>query len=471
MAMRITTKDLGAVNDGVADDGAILTAAIAAQFGTVGTGLTHFPIEIDFGDLTYNMNSPLVIQQNQIIIVGDPTFHCNNIAHAVQVDVGGALALIFGTKVRGAIAGTCTGDAVLVQQASQCEVDIRINGAVAGAAVHFQACYSCRSRVHCDGEGDAAVAYGHKETVLAVNGVEAVSHNSTIDVLCYFGTQSGVHLEESQGFRITGDIELMQGPAVDLVDTQNGFVGVYTEKNGSGASGVGDDIPADIRLRHSPNWKVSNAALANTILGSRVGGEQINVNGTLVTPASVHIVSGIVTKIMGSVLGGDIVLGAGADQTLIEPTVQLGGTIVDAGTNTIDRHAPGKAKYKAAGYNRFLIDAYGPNGPVIGSPDNLFGLFGVKSLSTGNITGHNFAGYVDISGANTGAQVSFPSPEPDAYLAVQLTASVIGGSPPVGALRPSLSSLPLVTGFPIQLEAAPGAGNSVRVYWMVIRVN
>jgi hypothetical protein len=208
-----------------------------------------------------------------------------------------------------------------------------------------------------------------------------------------------------------------------------------------------------------------------TILGSRCGGEHINIGGTPTRPANVHIVDGTLTKIMGSSLAGNVVIEAVADQTFIDNTVQLGDTVIDHGTNTIDLSARGRQVYKAGGgYERLLIDAYAPGGPAIGSMDNLLRLYGVKSISAGATFGHNLAGFVDIADTSTTAQVTFPTPEPDAYFIVQLTAAVHNGSVPTDALRVSLPSIPVATGFGIKLDAAPGAGNKVRIYWMVMRV-
>jgi hypothetical protein len=77
-------------------------------------------------------------------------------------------------------------------------------------------------------------------------------------------------------------------------------------------------------------------------------------------------------------------------------------------------------------------------------------------------------GSVTIAGSAMTAVVRFDKPQPDDRYRVVLSPGIDQGTPSAGSLRPFWSSKGS-GGFSINLEAAPGDGNSIVVDWVVIR--
>jgi hypothetical protein len=430
--MTVTAQGLGAVCDGVSDDGALITQGLINRFKTLAQGALHAPIAIDFGNETYNLNNPIVINQNFIRIVGEPKFKCNGIANAFVINAGTAPVNIFGVEIEGTITGTVTGDAVLMQQATQCTVKLRNRGAVAQAVSHFQGCYSCNSYCSSDAEQGATAGYVHRETMLALNGQHYNTINSDIWALGYYCGVSGVYLSESQGFTLKGDIEHAQGPGVHLKNAQQGLISIYTEANGQGATGVGMDTPDDVRLE-SGGGQVVMYCDANRFDACRFGGEKVDVdnNGSLeTTPINIHVISGYRTYIEGNSIGGRIRLEAGvgsnvgADQTYIGVQMRLLNPIEDFGTGTIRRDG----------------------GPV---------------ASGGSVSGVTTIHHADLDGDNL-ATVMLPVPQPDASYVVTPSVWVIDGTAPT---RQAWFAGALVDRFYVIVDQKPGVGKAFNLVW------
>ena len=90
----------------------------------------------------------------------------------------------------------------------------------------------------------------------------------------------------------------------------------------------------------------------------------------------------------------------------------------------------------------------------------------VNAIGTTNTPAKTLRGSVSITGAATTAAVTFT--EADASYFVTLGARNAGGTPAAGSLRASASGI-LAAGFTVNLEVAPGVGNTVRVDWMLVR--
>jgi len=462
LAVRVTAKDLGAVCDGVADDGAILTAAIANHFGTVGTGPRLTPVEIDMGDLTYNLDSPIQIYQSYIKLIGSPRLQCNNIVSAVMIHLAGAVAIIYGTEIDVTVLGTVTGDAIYLQGGSQCKVQVRNMGVVGGYLSHAQACYSCHFICYHDDEAGSVQGI-HRETSLYAG---ANCLNSNIYAFGYYCTGTGVSLSESQFAIIDGDLERCGGPAVDLVDSQFCVLKLYTEANGSAATNVGLDTPDDIRIRTGGGTTVPNSD-GNIIMGARLGGEPVMAGGSPVTPNNIHVIDGYRTYVLANTIGGKIKLEAGAHYTYVGRQTRMPHPLEDAGYYTEDDSGMGLWKVKASGYDRFSIEALHAEGPLIKSGDGLLRLAGLKGLSSSSVPARNFSGSVDFSGNETVKTVTFPTPESDANYEVFLSVRYLSGS---AMLSTPYWSNPTVNGFEIRLPAALGVGATCRLHWLLIKL-
>ena len=94
----------------------------------------------------------------------------------------------------------------------------------------------------------------------------------------------------------------------------------------------------------------------------------------------------------------------------------------------------------------------------------------VQGISGSNgVSPKNFGGSVSITGAVTTGTVTFSVAEDDAsYRVGRLSAVVTGGAPAAGSTRAYASALG-TGGFTVNLEVAPGVGNTVRVDWGIER--
>jgi hypothetical protein len=95
-------------------------------------------------------------------------------------------------------------------------------------------------------------------------------------------------------------------------------------------------------------------------------------------------------------------------------------------------------------------------------------LSNLMGLSKGMTPARNLWGEVTISGTDTSALVTFPTPEPNSsYRIVPFWVSETGAVP-TGA-RHGRGANPTTSNFEMGLEAAPGAGNSVTIGWLLLR--
>jgi hypothetical protein len=92
---------------------------------------------------------------------------------------------------------------------------------------------------------------------------------------------------------------------------------------------------------------------------------------------------------------------------------------------------------------------------------------GLKGLSGSQTAAKNLNGHVDISGSSTSGTVTFATAEVDAsYLVTSLVVLDLAGTP---ATKSAKAASLATGGFTINLDAAPGSSNSVRVFWSVQR--
>jgi hypothetical protein len=119
-----------------------------------------------------------------------------------------------------------------------------------------------------------------------------------------------------------------------------------------------------------------------------------------------------------------------------------------------------------------LIRGAAANEAILGSTQGgvaglkLQGLTGVDG-SGGTVDRKNLRGTVTISNAATTGAVSFGSAEPDANYKVWLCVNSETGAPAAASRRCWVSGIG-TGGFTVNLEAAPGAGTSVTVAWLLI---
>lgn len=80
-----------------------------------------------------------------------------------------------------------------------------------------------------------------------------------------------------------------------------------------------------------------------------------------------------------------------------------------------------------------------------------------------------FVGTVTISGTNTSSAVTLPVVQATASYQVLITPQTSTGTPAAGSNRPLSISSQTTTGFTLNIEVAPGVGNSVTFAWGIMR--
>jgi hypothetical protein len=341
-AQIITARSLGAAGDGTGDDGAVLTAAIRSLVGTLATHQSTTPLCIDFGDgrFVYNLQTPIVVQQNHVRLRGEGAILQCNSAHAIVGDHASSANILFGVGIHGfTLKGRIAGDAIVIKSGSQCNVtDIRNYASIAGSIVAFLSVLSSRTRaIKSDGEFGATCRSILREDVYE----KTPGHffnciaNRHEDLLGYGCSGAAVHLNESDAFVIEGDFENCDGPAADLLNSRFGTISIYTEVNGQRASNAGSDTADDIRIRSAPGKLISRSS--NIIISQTMcGGAQVQGR----TPNNVHIVSGDECLIVNSFVGGNIAIEAGSRRNRVGLQGRFSGKLIDRGQQTISIEEP-----------------------------------------------------------------------------------------------------------------------------------
>jgi len=333
----LTARDLGAGN-GKGDDGAILTAAIERSFGTLASSQSTTPITIDFGDgqNVYNLQSPIVVQQNHIRLVGNGAVLSCRGDHAIVGAHADSANILFGFQVSGfTLKGQLQGDAILIRSGSQCAVEgIRNYGKIDGALVHFTGVTSSRSRdIKSDGEFGSSCRHVIRESVYEKTRGQFVNciANAHDDLLGYACTGAGAFLAESDAFSLSGDFEVCAGPGVDVLNCRFGTLSIYAEKNGQAASKIAADTPDDIRIRSAQGKLISRSSNI-TIFQTVCGGEWV----AGIVPNSVHIAGADECLIIANALAGNMRIERGSIRNTLGAQARFIGQLLDEGTGTID---------------------------------------------------------------------------------------------------------------------------------------
>lgn len=469
--------DLGAAGDGTGDDGAILSAAIEARFGNIGvTNQSEEPVTIEFGDsrYVYNLETPIVVTQNNVRLVGRGAKLVSDGTDSAFVASGiGTSNVLYGVHIIGFVLhGTFTGDAIDLSGANSLFVADILNYAdVTGAIVKLASVSSSATDHirHPAGFGGAQIgshAYLiHETTVETSPGTysNCIANNHT-NLLSYYATASGVLLDESNGCTVHGDFEVANGPGVDILNSVGCRVKGHFEKNGQTATYVGTDTPDDIRIRSDAGGKILTRS-SRILVHDCMAGAELVVGAT---PNNVHIVGGDDCTISNNDLAAQVTIESGCEANRIAANIRIAGGIFDSGSRT-DIFEQGKITLKQGTSARLILDSTPADGALISSADGLLRLTHVKGISGGSVAPKNFGGYIDIADANTSGAVTFGTAEPDAAYQVQLTVTEIAGGQDADSTI-AWSTFPTTGGFTVKLKAAPGAGKSVRVWWWLYRV-
>ena len=446
-------KDLGCVCNGIADDGATLNAAIYARYGGLATSQSQEYVEIhaSAGDVL-KFVTPVTVRQNRIRFIGNGAKIVCTGQYAFDFTQDGVGNInedgaVIGWKITGATVAAIRGRACAFTRIE----DNWLFGNAAGIDLNAIGA-NIRNNYLRENTGNGIVLQSAL-TVANPNRVESqrcVVEQNRI----YFHTGIGIYLKDGGGHYLGGN-DIENSTTCELLirsSFANTVAGLYTEAVGNQAAIQIDNASTDVAGRTSE--------------GNQIIGGSLSTDPTW----DINILGGNGTIISGVRLGtGNINIAAGVSSTVILPCSGAAPTITNNGSGTADMSRPGKAKLYASTIERLRIDAEEAGvGSTIGGPDNLLHFYGVKGISTSTTRSKNLFGFVDISGTSTSAAVTFATAESDQAYGAFFGVWNSVGTPASGSEAVYMTAR-ATTGFTINLRTAPGAGNTVRVHWMLMR--
>lgn len=447
----VHVKDLGCVCDGIANDGATLNAAIYARYSGLGTSQRQEYVEIhaSAGDVL-KFATPVTVRQNRIRFIGNGAKIVCTGQYAFDFTQDG----VGNINEDGAVIGwKITGATVAAIRGRACAFTRVENNWLTGNAVgvDLQAVGAIVRNNYIRENTSAGIFL---QSAVAVGGTRVESQRCVVEHnRVYLNGGVGIYLKDGGGHYLGGnDVEVNTSAEVLIRSSfGNNVFGLYSEP----AAG----IPI-IQIDNASTDVAGRTSESNQIIGGTFGGGAV---------WDINIVGGNSTVVTGVRFGtGNVNISAGVTSTVLLPCNGAIPTVTNNGSGTLDMAAPGKIKMYSSTANRIELDAVDAIGGIISGPDNLLHLRGLRGISTSQTKPRNLFGLVDISNTSTSAAVTFATAESDqaygAFFGVWHTA----GTPASGSEAVYMTAR-ATTGFTINLRTAPGAGNTVRVHWMIVR--
>ena len=447
----VHVRDLGCVCDGVADDGATLNAAIYARYSGLGTSQSKEFVEIhaSAGDVL-KFVTPVTVRQNRIRFIGNGAkIVCTGqYAFDFTQDSSGNInedGGVIGWKITGATLAAIRGRA--------CAFTRIENNWFTGnnAAIDLQAVGAIIRDNYIRENTGAGITL---QSAVLVGGGTGESQRCVVEQnRVYINGGVGILLKDGGSHYIGGN-DLETNTSVELLVRSsfgNIIVGLYSEPTAGSKIIQIDNASTDVPGRNSES---------NQIVGGTFGGGAV---------WDINIAGGNSTVVSGVRFGtGNINISAGVSNTVLLPCNGATPTVTNNGNGTLDMTTPGKTKMYSGTFNRILLDATDAIGGVISGVDNVLHLAGIKGISTSQTKSRNLFGFVDITGTATTAAVTFGTAETDATYGAFFGVLHTAGTPASGSEAVYMTAR-ATSGFTINLRAAPGVGNTVRVSWMIMR--
>jgi hypothetical protein len=447
----VHVKDLGCICNGIADDGATLNAAIYARYSGLATSQSQEYVEIHAspGDVL-KFVTPVTVRQNRIRFIGNGAkIVCTGqYAFDFTQDSSGNInedGGVIGWKITGATLAAVRGRACAFTR-------IENNWFTANnEAINIQAVGATIRNNYIRQNTGAGITL---LSAVVVGGGRSESQRCVVEHnRVYLNGGTGIFLKDGGGHYLGGN-DLEVNTSVELLVRSsfgNYISGLYSEP----AAG----IPV-IQIDNASTDVPGRTSESNQIIGGCFGGGAV---------WDINISGGNSTVVSGVRFGtGNINISAGVSNTVLLPCNGSTPTVTNSGSGTLDMTAPGKIKMYASTFNRILLDATDAIGGAISGVDNLLHLAGVKGISTSQTKSRNLFGFVDITGTATTAAVTFSTAETDAAYGAFFGVLHTAGTPASGSEAVYMTAR-ATSGFTINLRAAPGAGNTVRVHWMIMR--
>lgn len=437
----VSVKDFGAVGDGSANDTAAIQAAIDAHDNV------YFP------EGTYKVTSTITINANNKNLSG--------------AGIGVSIISNYGTGLALEIASL--GGANPTPLATTVS-DIEIDGRNVGRCLRLYDVAQMRfSRVKC-----------HRSTLEGVRAEQAIDcsfidcvsiNNATDGFLLTEGTKAGVEFN-TNAVQVFGCVAYGNTAAGLRIVRSRGniIVGGEYSANGYNVWMQGGERNSLIGL-----W-MENATTRGLLiesstsgLGVLYSGSQNRITDCIISGpgvGTIQVANGDSNFFQANYIGINMTVDVTATRTYIGQQAGLIGTITDNGSGTINLSNYTAQYYKVSGAKRLQLDI----GTNVDFTSDIQALrFGqIKGLSSTTVLANNFTNFVDITGAATTATVTFGTAETSAAYGVVFGVWHVAGTPASGSEAVYMTSR-ATTGFTINLRAAPGVGNTVRVQWMLVR--
>lgn len=445
-------KDLGCLCNGIADDGATLNAAIYARYNGLGTSQSQEYVEIhaSAGDVL-KFATPVTVRQNRIRFIGNGAKIVCTGQYAFDFTQDGVGNInedgaVIGWKITGATVAAIRGRGCAFTRIENNWFTSNVIG------IDLQAVGAIIRNNYIRGNTGAGIFL---QSAVVVGGGRVESQRCVVEQnRVYLNGGIGIYLKDGGGHYIGGNDLEVNTTAEMLVRSSfsNNIVGLYSEP----AAGIPiiqiDNVSTDVAGR---------TASGNQIIGGTFGG---GANW------DINILGGNSTIISGVTLGsGNINIAAGVSGTVIHPCNGTIPAITNNGSGTAEMSRPGRFNLYASTILRLAIDAQEAGvGSTLGGPDNILHLYGIKGISTNQTRSRNLFGFVDIAGTATSATVTFATTESAADYGAFFGVWHVAGTPASGSEAVYMTAR-TTTGFTINVRTAPGAGNTVRVHWMILR--
>lgn len=446
----ITFESLGAKADGRSDDGALITAGLLKQFGSLAQRQNRQRVEIHAtAGKTYRLASPIILQQARVRLIGHGAVLACQGSEGIVISQGSS----GNHNAEGAIEGFRFDDCATGIRATAATFwKISDNSFFAnGTCIDFNGLSSTISGNYCRGQREELEG---KPAARATTGIVVRSSRT-------FGAQ--VPSESFANLIQANRVYLTSGNCIALVDGGGHTLsGNDCEMNARGEVLINNAFGNVIENLYSEPTQGSPFVVRVTRSWLKDGTRQ---DAAIVGDASLFSLVRERQPEANRVSGGTF--GGGADWDI---DVQAGNFPIVQGV----RYGTGNVRFAAGISGGYLL-------PGSGTPkvSNFTG-GGLTDMSQpGRLTGtlvssdakpvNTAPGFTDFTASISTRRIDLAPPEADGAYQVQLTAAIVSGTPAPGALQAHLCELPKPNAFRICLAQPPGPGNVVRIQYRIVR--
>lgn len=446
----LTFEALGAKGDGKADDGALISAGLARKFGTLAQWQNKQRIEIHATPgRTYRLATPIMLRQARLRLFGHGAILACQNSDGIFIDQGQSA----NHNAEGSIEGFRFDDcATGIRATAAAFWRIADNSFFAnGTCIDFTGLSSSISGNYCRGqreelEGKPAPRPTTGIIIRSARTFAATAPNESFANIIhanrvYHTSGNCIALVDGGGHTVSAnDCEMNTSGEVLLNNSfGNAIDNLYSEPSAGspfiiritrswGADGLRQDAAKVGGAANLLSLVKDRNPEANRIMGGTFGGGAV---------WDIDAQTGNFPIISGVRYGtGKVHIGAGINGGYLMPGAGTPLVTNESGANLLDMSRPGR-------------------------------MTGVQTSSDAKPI-NNPPGHADFSGSLSMHRIDLATPESDAAYHVELTAVIVSGTPPSGALQAYLCELPKRGSFRICLSQPPGNA-TVRIQHRITR--